>query len=137
MAVLWSLALIRRNTVLPIEKNWRSQNFSFPSFKKFVFRLVFGELRLTQIPLHFQTSCCILRIRGMRKKQSDAFSIYVSFLRYFILNQFFHVKRRYWLKFMMEKQSGKERYWPSTTEKRCSALKHGNWRYILRSRNKS
>ena len=37
-------------------------------FKRFVTRLVFGELQLTQISLNFKTSCCNLKIRGLGGK---------------------------------------------------------------------
>ena len=40
----------------------------FSGFKKFVTRSVFGELRLTQISLNFKTSCCNLKIKGLRTK---------------------------------------------------------------------
>ena len=43
---------------ITIEKNWRSKNFDFLKFKKFVFRSAFGELKLAQISLNFKTSCC-------------------------------------------------------------------------------
>ena len=43
---------------ITIEKNWRSKNFDFLKFKKFVFRSVLGELKLAQISLNFKTSCC-------------------------------------------------------------------------------
>ena len=45
----------------------------FSNFKKFVSRSVFGELQLTQISLHFQTSCCNLKIRGLGSKLCVAF----------------------------------------------------------------
>ena len=39
----------------------------FSKFKKFVSRLVFGQLQLTQISLNFKTSCCNLKIRSGSK----------------------------------------------------------------------
>ena len=37
-------------------------------FKKFVTRLIFGELQLIQISLNFKTSCYNLKIRGLGGK---------------------------------------------------------------------
>ena len=48
----------------------------FSKFKKFVSRLVFGELQLTQISLNFQTSCCNLKIRDLGVKLCVAFLLF-------------------------------------------------------------
>ena len=40
----------------------------FSVFKTFVTRSVFGELLLTQISVNFKTSCCNLKIKGLRAK---------------------------------------------------------------------
>ena len=48
----------------------------FSKLKKFVSRLVFGELQLTQILLNFQTSCCNLKIRGLGVKLCVAFLLF-------------------------------------------------------------
>ena len=51
--------------------NWRSQNFSnLSKIEKFISRLGFGELQLTQISLNFQTFCCVLKIRDLGPKLS-------------------------------------------------------------------
>ena len=42
-------------------------NLLFSKFKKFVSRSVFGEPRLMQISLNFQSSCCKLKIRGQEQ----------------------------------------------------------------------
>ena len=39
----------------------------FSRFTKFVSRSVFGELRLMQISLNFQSSCCKLKMRGQEQ----------------------------------------------------------------------
>ena len=59
-----------------IEKNWRSQNFYFSKFKKFVSKSVFGELQLTQISLNFKTFCCNLEIRGLGAKLCVTFLLF-------------------------------------------------------------
>ena len=48
----------------------------FSKFKKFVSRSVFQELQLTQILLNFQTSCCILKIKGLGAKLCLAFLLF-------------------------------------------------------------
>ena len=48
--------------------------FRLRKLEQFVSGLVFGELQLTQISLNFQTSSCILKIRGQEAK------LYVAFL---------------------------------------------------------
>ena len=59
--------------------------FRFSKFKKFFSRSVFCELQIRQI-LNFKTSCCNLTSKVWEKKRVRFFSIYVSFLWYFILN---------------------------------------------------
>ena len=44
--------------------------------KKFVTRLGFGELQLTQILLNFKTSCCNLKIRDFEAKLCAAFPLF-------------------------------------------------------------
>ena len=48
----------------------------FSGFKNFFPRSVFGELQLTQISLNFKNSCCNLKMRGLRAKQSVAFLLF-------------------------------------------------------------
>ena len=43
----------------------------FSGFKKFVFSSVFGG-----VPIHTKTSCCNLKIRGMRAKLCVAFLLF-------------------------------------------------------------
>ena len=45
----------------------------FSKFKKFFSAPVFAELQLTQVSLNFETSCCNLKIRGLRAKVWVAF----------------------------------------------------------------
>ena len=45
-------------------------------FKKFVTRLVFGELQPTQVSLNFKSSCCNLKIRGLGAKLCVAFLLF-------------------------------------------------------------
>ena len=49
----------------------------FSKLKKFVPRPVFRELQLTHIPLNFKTTCCILKIRGLRAKPCVAFLLFL------------------------------------------------------------
>ena len=48
----------------------------FSGFKKLVIRSVFGELQLMQTLLNFETSCCILKIRGLGAKLCVAFLLF-------------------------------------------------------------
>ena len=50
-------------------------------FKKFVSRLVYGELQLTQISLNFQTSYCNLKVRGLGEKLCVRLFYYFYFER--------------------------------------------------------
>ena len=52
-----------------------NKKLRFSLFKKFVSRSVFGELQLTKISLNFKSSCCNLKIRGLRAKALMAFLI--------------------------------------------------------------
>ena len=54
----------------------------FSGFKKFVTRLVFGELQLTQILLNFKNSCCNLKIRGLGAKLWVAFLFWKELWRF-------------------------------------------------------
>ena len=47
---------------------WGKLIYSKLHFSKFVSRLVFEELQLTQISMNFQTSCCDLKIRSLAPK---------------------------------------------------------------------
>ena len=54
---------------------WEKLTFSklqLSNFKKVVTRSVFVELQLTQISLNVQTSCCNLKIGGLRFKVKDS-----------------------------------------------------------------
>ena len=57
-----------------IEKKVTYSKLRCSKFKKFVFRVVFGELQLTQVSLNFQTSCYNLKTRG-RSKTVYGFSV--------------------------------------------------------------
>ena len=48
----------------------------FFKFKKFFTRSVFGELQLMQISLNFKTSCCNLKIKGLKAKLCVAFLLF-------------------------------------------------------------
>ena len=68
--ILWieernSLISIMLNIYLKIsiEKNWLSQNFDFLSLQ-----VSLWEFYLTQVSLNFKTSCCNLKIRGLKTK---------------------------------------------------------------------
>ena len=81
-----------------IEKNWPFQNIDFLRLKKFVSKSVFGELKLTQIPLNFQTSCCNLKITGLGAKLGVAFLLFLIWqeLRRFKVKESMHfVEQKY------------------------------------------
>ena len=48
----------------------------FSGFKKFVTSSVFGELKLTQITMNFKTSCCNLKLSGLKTKLCVAFLLF-------------------------------------------------------------
>ena len=61
-----------------IEKN---ENLAFSKlrifgFKKFLTQSVSGELQLMQIYLNFKTSCCNLKIKGLRAKLCIVFLLF-------------------------------------------------------------
>ena len=80
-----------------------------PNFKKFVSRSGFGEFQLTQITKDFKTSCWNLKIEGLGKNSYDAFFYLCFVLEIFYFKQngnpFSHVKRHYWIKLIIEKES--------------------------------
>ena len=52
-----------------------SQNFDFLGLKN-LSPICFGQLQLTQILLNFKTSCCNLKMKRLRAKQSVAFPLF-------------------------------------------------------------
>ena len=57
----------------------------FSRFTKFVSRSVFGELRLMQISLNFQSSCCKLKMRGQEQTCWWLFCYFYFERSYYIL----------------------------------------------------
>ena len=80
-----------------------------PNFNKFVSRSGFGEFQLTQITMNFKTSCWNLKIEGLGKNSYEAFFYLCFVLEIFYFKQngnpFSHVKRHYWIKLSIEKES--------------------------------
>ena len=72
-----------RTTASILKKNWHIEKFSFPSLKKFVFRSVFGEFKLTKISMNFKTSCCTLKSEVVEKNWAKLSS---TCFNYFFLN---------------------------------------------------
>ena len=62
---------------ITIEKKKAFLKLLFSVFAKFVSSSVFRELQLTQISLHFKTSCCNLKTRAIGVKLVSGFSIAV------------------------------------------------------------
>ena len=68
---------VRNVKYLCISYYWERLTFlklRFFKFKNFVSRSVFGELQPTQISSNFITSCCNLKIRGLRAKLFNYFN---------------------------------------------------------------
>ena len=61
------MLLLRKTDVLKLR---------FSKFRKFVTRLVFGEVQLTQMSLNFKTSCRNLKIRALGAKLCVAFHLF-------------------------------------------------------------